>query len=217
MPWTQIGAATVVVAQQFNPSVFNQLWLVRHGLLVEGDFLPGCLFTDVLVQVRSRQFHLLVVPEQLQFVPNVSLQDQQQVISDKVGTIATTLPHTPFKALGLNFDWHLTPHDGDVPRFTRQLFFREDRPLFQRFSGEDARYGGYLSKDVLGFRLKLDVKPIIAQIGDQTEHRVQFAFNYHADLGDNPSQQIAQHLARWNEVRAETEAIIDSVEPRENQ
>lgn len=218
MPWKGAGAAAVVVAQQFNPSVFSQVWLVRHGLLGEDDFLPGCMFTDVLVQVRSRRFHLLVVPEQLQFVPNAPSGEQQGVISEKLGTIVRTLPHTPFKALGLNFNWHLTPQDGDVARFTRDLFFREDRALFRSFGAADSQFGGYLSKNVLGFRLKLDVKPIIVNLreGNETrsENRVQFAFNFHADLGENAAQEIEQHLLRWNEVRTESESILDSVEPR---
>src|SRR5947209_950713 len=33
MPWTQAGSAAVVVAQQFNPSIITQLWLVGNRLL----------------------------------------------------------------------------------------------------------------------------------------------------------------------------------------
>ena len=116
------GAAVVIGAQQFNPSVVSQLWLVRHGLLADGDFLPGCFFTDVFVQVRSPRFHLLVVPEQLQFVPTVPPAEEQALIVEKIGTIVKFLPHTPFKALGLNFAWHLVPRDANFVAFTRTLF-----------------------------------------------------------------------------------------------
>ena len=212
MPWTQAGATAVIVAQQFNPSVFSHLWLVHHGLLGEDEFLPGCLFADVLVQVRSPRFHLLVVPEQLQFVPNVAPGEQQALISDKVGTIVRTLPHTPFKALGLNFNWLLAPREEDVALFTRELFFRRDKPLFQCFDAANAHFGGYLSKDTLGFRLKLDVKPIIVHQPQGAQNRVLFAFNFHADLGENPAEQTEQFLLHWNDVKAESERIIDSVE-----
>ena len=53
-----IGSSVVVVAQNFNPSVTSQLWLVRNGVVPEGDFLPGCIFTDLLVQVRTRRFKI---------------------------------------------------------------------------------------------------------------------------------------------------------------
>src|SRR5215471_4775408 len=71
MPWTQAGSAVVIVAQQFNPSIINQLWLVRNEVLADADFQDGSLYSDLVVQVRSRLFHMLVIQEQLQFVPVV--------------------------------------------------------------------------------------------------------------------------------------------------
>jgi hypothetical protein len=215
MPWTQAGAVVVVVAHQFNPSVFSQTWLVRNELLAEADFMPGSVFTDLIVQVHSRQFNMLVISEQLQFFPDVARAEEQALIVDKMSRIVRTLPHTPFKALGLNFCWHLQPREGDIGRTTRGLFYRDRNPLYQQFAADDAHFGGYLSKNVFGFRLKLDVKPIlIATTGGQPEGRVQFSFNFHVDLDDNGAQQITEHLVRWNEVRQEAERIIDSVEPR---
>jgi hypothetical protein len=216
MPWRQEGAAAVVVAQQFNPSVVSQMWLVRNGLLDEDDFLRGCLFSDVVVQVRSRRFAMLIIPEQLQFIPEVPQEEEQAMVAEKVGTIVRTLPHTPFRALGLNFRWQLTPRNGDVARVTRDLFFRERSPLYQSFASEDALFGGYLSKNALGFRLKLDVRPIQVQESQGQETRIQFAFNFHVDLGDDAAQRIEGHLLRWNEVRLEAERIIDAVEQREH-
>ncbi len=211
MPWSQAGAAVVVAAHQFNPSVTSQLWLVRNGFVGENDFLPGCVFTDMFVQVRSTQFHMLVIPDQLQFVPTVPPAEEQRLIMDKVGAVARTLPHTPFRAIGLNFNWHLIPVEGDLHRITRALFFREQTPLFQHFAADDAHFGGYLSKNTFGFRLK----PILVQAADHPEGRVQFAFNFHAELGENAVQQIENHLLRWNEVRQEAERIINSVELRD--
>ena len=109
----RIGANVVVVAQHFNPSVVNQLWLVRHGLMAEEEFEPGSIFMDGLVQVCTRRFILLVTPEQLQIVPRVPDEEQDALIANAVGTVVRTLPHTPFRALGLNFTWHLVPDDGN--------------------------------------------------------------------------------------------------------
>src|SRR5579875_3202168 len=211
MPWTSAGSTVVVVAQQFNPSVISQLWLVQHGLLGEDEFQPGCIFTDMFVQVRSRQFHMLVVPEQLQFVPNVPAGEEQDLLVDKVGTIIQTLPHTPFRALGLIFNWFLVPPDGDVAKLTRQLFFREEPALYRHFATEDAHFGAYLSKDSLGFRLKLDAKPILVPGENGPQARVLFAFNFHADLKEDSAQQIQTCLLQWDNARREAEILIDSV------
>src|SRR5262249_33885000 len=118
-----VGSSVVVVAQHFNPSVASQIWLVRQGLVAEGDFESGCIFTDGLVQVCTRRFVLLVTPEQLQLVPKVPDAEQEDLIAEIVGTLVRTLPHTPFRAVGLNFNWHLVPEDGDVRAVTRRLFY----------------------------------------------------------------------------------------------
>src|SRR5271166_1761428 len=101
-----VGASVVITARQFNPSVMSQLWLVRQGLLAEDQMLPNFVFTDLLVQVRTQNFSLLVVPEQFQFFPQAKESEQQELIQQKVGRIVRSLPHTPFKAVGLNFTWH---------------------------------------------------------------------------------------------------------------
>src|SRR5207248_54900 len=100
-----------IAARQLNPSVFNQLWLVRNELVGEGELEPGWVFTEPLVQVRTRQFVLLVVPEQLQFVPLIEGEAVEHLIMDKVGRIVTRLPHTPYTAIGFNFVWHMVPEE----------------------------------------------------------------------------------------------------------
>jgi hypothetical protein len=213
MPWTQAGAAAVVVAQQFNPSVVSQIWLVNNGLLTADDFQEGSLYSDFVVQVRSRLFHMLVVPEQLQFVPVGSPEGHQALVVDKLGTIVRTLPHTPYRALGLNFSWHLTPAGGDVRAMTRRLFFRGDLPLYRHFQDDNANYGAYLSKAFAGFRLRLDIRPILVPADEGEENRLQFAFNFQRDVADGAGQ-IEECLHHWDEARHEAERIIDSVEER---
>src|SRR5262249_40918164 len=103
MPWVHTGSAVVIVAQQFNPTIFTQHWLIDRGILARDELMEGSLFSDFVVQVRSRYFQMLVLPEQLQFVPSVACEAQQQLLIDKVGAIINLLPQTPYKALGLNF------------------------------------------------------------------------------------------------------------------
>jgi hypothetical protein len=105
--------------------------------------------------------------------------------------------------LGLNFTWHLTPEGGDVAALSRRLFFTAGRPLFRDFDAPDASLGAYLSRDLLGFRLKLDVKPVtVTPPAAAAEQRLQLLYNFHADLpeGEEAVERIQQHLQRWGEA-----------------
>jgi hypothetical protein len=208
----QEGSAAVVVARRFNVTAARHHWLVKQGIIGENDLLEGALFTDTVVQAPTSRFQLLLLPDQLQFVPMVSPDEEQPIILEKLGKIVDTLPHVPYKALGLNFNWLFRPPDGDTARVTREMFFVQDRPLFRVFSGQDAQFGGYLSKDHGEFRLKLNVAPTTSQQEAGEEPCVRFAFNFHRDVeGDGAANDILRCLARWDELRTEAGRIIQEV------
>ena len=206
------NANVVIVANQFNPSVVSQLWLVENGLASRDDFLPGCVFTEVIANVTTRDFGLFVVAPQLQFAPRGDQEGHQRIITERLGKLVELLPHTPYSAIGLNFTWHIIPRDKDTGKLSRSLFFRGDSPLFDAFNTSDARFGGYLSKDALGCRLKLDVKPITVTLKEDNkdENRIQFAFNFHADIGkdESASKQISAVLTKWGEANALAENLM---------
>jgi len=216
MSWKAEGSSAVVVARRFNVTAARQYWLVKHGIIGEDDLLNGSLFSDTVVQVLTKRFNLLVLPDQLNFVPAVDAAEEQALIVGTLGKLIEKLPHVPYKALGLNFAWHLAPDDRDTARVTKELFFVPDRPLFQEFSGPDARFGAYLSKDYDGFRLKLEVHPVSVEPpsgGNQpTGHVVRFVFNFHRDLAeDDTAADILKQLARWNELRSAAERIVKTI------
>ena len=212
MSFELVTSNTVVVARQFNPSVIGQHWLVRNGLVDEDGFLPGCVFTDVVVQVNSRDFDLMVVPQQCQLSPRVHREREQELVVNKVGQIARLLPHTPYRGVGMNFIWHVVPEASDVPTISRGLFCIKAGPLYREFPDQDARFGAYMSKDALGGRLKLDVKPIIVNREGEEVERIQFAFNFHRDVAneEDPVARIEEMLHHWNEARDESSRIVQS-------
>jgi hypothetical protein len=218
MPLEQVGASVVVVAHQFNPSVISEVWLTRNELLRVEDRQEGCVFTDVFVNLRSSQYSLLVTPDQLQFAPGGEPEAQRDLILSKVGKMIALLPHVPYHAAGLNFVWAFDPEPETVPTATRRLFFAHGRPFFRHFDTPDAQFGSYLSKSVLGCRLKLDIKPVTVTQVDSTADRarpvVHLAFNYHLDvLGhDDPVARIRQLLGQWDEAKQEAERIAHDSE-----
>jgi hypothetical protein len=208
-----VHANVVITASQFNPSVISQLWLVKNGVVGETDFQDGCVFSPMLVQVQASAFALLVIPDQLQFAPREPSDLEQDLVVEKVGRITTTLPHTPFAAIGLNFVCHATPQKTQFGTLTRNLFFREDNPLFEEFATDDARFGGYMSKNVFECRLKLDIKPLTAKPKGESTEVLQFAFNFHRDLSpEHAIAEIDQVLKRWTEAKGLAKNLLERIE-----
>jgi hypothetical protein len=165
----------------------------------------------MISQINSKQFSLLTLPDRLQFTPNDVTDENGNLVTTKLGNIVTRLPHTPYSGIGLNFIWHLDPEDTGIKEFTKAIFFH-DNPLFREFDTEDARYGGYLSRNIFGCRLKLDVKPITT-ISPAKKEFLQFLFNFHLDLiSDNRVQEIISLLAQWDEAKNMSSRIVRTVQ-----
>ena len=205
-------ANVVIVAHRFNPSIITQLWLVKNNILQEDEFEEGCIVTPVLSQIRSRKFQLVVVQEQLQFAPIDKISTDTHFVSSKVGKIVRTLPQTPYSAVGMNFVWHIDPKPDSVENFSRSIFYSEGKPLYRVFDTIDARFGAYMSKNILGCRLKLDVKPVTVTINNQRNEQMQFAFNFHLDLlEDDKVSEILALLEKWGDAANLASKIIGQI------
>jgi hypothetical protein len=211
---TQLANSNVVItAEQFNPSIVREMWLVRTGLVNEGEFVEGCVFADTIAHVRTQEFELMVIPQRAQFSMNVEPERQQQQICDKLGLLVARLPETPYRALGFNLAWHLAP-ETSVEDLSRRLFSVPDSPVHRFFDVPNGRFGSYLSKDTLGFRLKLTALPIfVDHPGQERTHLIAFSFNYHHDLPERGDAvpEILEMLHRWDDAVAESSQIVNSV------
>lgn len=205
------NSTVVIAARQFNPTITREYWLVRHGVLGPEEVQQGSVFTDVIVQVNSPRFRLHITPAQFQFSPTVSPDEQQNLINDKVGVIVENLPHTPFTAIGLNFTWHLIPDESDsIEQLGRTLFYSDDHPLYHTLDSADARFGGYVSRNILGFRMKLDMKPSIRVNGEQRVDFMNLAFNFHLELPEDESvAAIVNAIQQWETVSNEAQRIAN--------
>jgi hypothetical protein len=205
------AANIVITANHFNPSIFNQLWLVKNHIMGEDDFEGPGVFVESVSQVEGREFRLLVIPPQLQFLPRVEIKREQSIVEEKLGQIVAALPHTPYAAVGLNFIYRFRPES--VPEFTRKAFCRSDRKVFQSFDAEDAHFGAYMSKDWHGMRLKLDIKPITRDEDGTQVSGVAVSFNFHRDLVmEDRVAEIKDCLAKWGAAKAQAELLSPQIE-----
>lgn len=206
-------ANVVIIARQFNPSIISQHWLIKNGIFTEEEIQPDSIFSPLIATFQSRDCQVLVLPEQLQFAFKPSDHSGQELLIAKLGKIVQALPHTPFIAVGLNFSWQIYEEDGAAnAALGRKLFFRDTSPLYQFFNAEDARFGSYMSRDILGCRLNLDIKPVISAPQEGATVRLHFGFNFHLQLDEGDSVDIILNLfKKWDEAKETAASLIKQI------
>ena len=203
----------IVTANDFNITLVTQMWLINNGIVREEEFAVGPnLFTPAFVQVATPHFNLLVIQNQLQYLPIGDEANKQDIISNRLARFVSVLPHTPYTAVGLNFTWHYTPPENvTVKDIGRRLFFKADTPFARSFDSNDAKFGAYYSKNVPPFRLKLAANAIdITRPNQPVEERIQLAFNYHLDSQN--VTEIVNAMQRWSEIKQHSSSLVDEFE-----
>ncbi len=206
MPSELVTSNVVIAAQQFNPTVFSQIWFLRNNILREDELECQQLFSPMAVNIEAGRFGLFVVPPQLVFTPKVQANNQQALVEEVVGAIVRALPHTPFVGAGLNFTWDVWPDREDLGILSRRLFSVPENTFFQAFEADDVRFGTYVSKVALDCRMRLDIKPL-----KEDREKLRLFFNFHLDVPQNTEDavpQILQHLARWDRAAREAQGVV---------
>ena len=200
-------ANVVIAGTNFNPSVFSQLWLLQNGIVNEDEFDTGSAFTDFVVQVQTKRFALLALPQQITLTPRDPV-GAGTLVCDRLQRIIRLLPHTPFAAVGMNFVWASKPVASLAT--SRQLFAGAS-PLYEQFSSADARFGAYMSKDLGTTRLRLDARPIHTKPPLERVETFQFAFNIERDLqaASDKVAAIVEVLSQWDANHALTRELTE--------
>jgi len=211
------AAAIVIKAQLFNPSVFNETWLSKNGI-VEPDELDGArVFSKEVAQFCTKRCQVVVLPPQMQITFGLQEND---VCGERPSAIACriveVLPHTPYQAMGINFDYFVSPPEGEEFHvYERRLLGEGSYALLDEFTCKDARFGRYMSKDHGNGRLKLDVKPTTVNLpGKETLELLRFGFNFHYDLSQaEPTERAAKLLksiGQWEALREYSMKLVET-------
>lgn len=191
----------VIIANQFNLTLINSVWLYKNEIFSEQELKNTKMFPNYF-EVASGQFRLTLLPDRLQFGITSNLDNPKELLFSKVAKIIEKLPHTPYTAAGLNFTYHVTPEKGDVAQLGKSLFCHETSKWRGEFDTDDARFGGYFSKDIMDSRMRMDVKPMTVKIpGEPDVEKLQFLFNFHKNITeDNSCGEILAFLEKWDEA-----------------
>jgi hypothetical protein len=208
-----ITSNSVVLAENLNPSIFKETWLVKEGVFKEKEIEKGSFFTPTAVNVLTPHVDLLVVPERLQLTFKTD-EKQDEILMKTIGNIVEALPHTPYKAIGFNFNWVAEPMDQNkFPKTLKEMFLSDKNPLRNTFNTEDARFGMYVSKDELEMRLRLNIKPIIGSDEKKGKAALSFHFNFNKDISNSEKAVdiILETVKKWLATKKISEDIVKEV------
>jgi hypothetical protein len=203
----------VVVAENLNPSIFREMWLVKEGVFAENEIKSGSLYSSVSVNVQTPDSDLLIIPERLQLTLKTD-ERQDEVIKKVLVTVVEALPHTPYKAIGFNFHWILeTSGQREISEVSQDMFLSEKNPLRNIFATDDARVGVYLSKDELGMRLKLEVRPVKGVVENAGKEALRLNFNFDKLINsqENATGIVLETIDKWLAAKTISENIVKEV------
>jgi len=202
----------VLTAQSFNPSIFTEAWLIENQILPQDSLTGPRVYSPEIAQFQTPHLQVLVIPPKMQvlFGLQAGRAEHERATNIMVRTVQL-LPQTPYQALGLNFDHFASPPDKEeFGAFDRRLLGSGDYALLGEFSGGDARFGRYLSKDFGDWRLRLDIKPVTA--GPDNRELLQFSFNFHHDVSHasqtERSSELVRVLGMWESLRAYSDDLV---------
>lgn len=198
----------VILANSFNPSVFNQYWLVKNGFFNEGE-LTNSVFAPAITQILTTDLRINIISEKLDFVQNHEHIDFNEQLSKKLIPMISKLKEIPYKAIGINFNWDINITKENKKKY-KSLFFVKGSNLYKDFDDNAGKFGAYMSKNFHKARLKLDIKPFFINQPENTGKDIlRFSFNFHIDLGPNEaSDDLLKSLDDWTIYNQEAERII---------
>jgi hypothetical protein len=206
-------AGIVLTAKMFNPSIFNETWLVEHKIVAAEKMEGPRIFTEMMVQFQTNEAQVLIIRDRMQVTfPLNNAEGGYETSLNIVKNTVKLLPETPYQALGLNFDYFVSsPPQKNFNDYNRSLLGTGDYCLAKEFSSDDAKFGRYFSKDHGDARLKLNILPI--QLPPDKKDMLQFFFNFHHDLeGIDPKNRavkLGELLGTWNSLYEYSNKLVE--------
>lgn len=165
MAYKFISRVLSIKANYFNVSVFRESWMLREEILNESDIdATMSFFSPNVVHINNERFELFIQPSELRITLKEKGSAEEFGIAIK---IIKKLTHIPYNEVELSIKYLVEDFDEVLGK---TLFYNTDNKIFKEFEeSDDSRFGGYLSKNYLDSRFKLQVHPVIAIMEDEEE------------------------------------------------
>ena len=217
-----VSSSIVVVANDVNLSILRPPWFSKTKIFTEEELSGNIIISPVLVQITSENFEFAAFPNRFQLTLTPSNPNPQTDIERVIKGIVSVLPETPYTAIGFNFDYLVTSENrGSFYCWEQKLLASEFANTIAPDGDKEVRFGSYFSFDILGFKLKLDIKPKIAQRGiDKISNSwvpgqklAGLHLNFHKSVSDSskPHESIIETLSAWESISEYAKQIINNI------
>jgi hypothetical protein len=205
----------IVVNGQFNLNLLDKYFFIKNGIISEEEFAGmqnPPVFNGFNSHIATTKYEITINPIQL-VIYDAHPGKNDVKINEILIQIIKASGVSKFQSLGINFDWTLEFNSGEeLQRKAKEYFYNEKAIMMSSiFNTSDTHYGFYVSKDVLGGRLKLDVKPINSITyplkGTFPINALHNKFNFHFALN---SSDIMPFLSNFKVYEQEAEKIMAS-------
>lgn len=209
-----VGFNIVLLTENIDTSFFNQYWFITNKIYEPTEMHSSSIFRPGLSNIVSEDSQIIITPQNSQFIIKTNdLYKSYDSIKRRLLKMVEAMPLVPFRAVGLNILWKVYEESMTIPEFSRDCFFVKDSPFYKLFSAQNAIFGSYVSQNFdENTRLKLDIKPILANTNYGSEEFLLASFNYHRDiLPFNKQSQVIEQMHKWSNIAQNSKKIICSL------
>lgn len=205
----------VLVAHDMNLSIFKPHWFTSNKILSQDEFSDDILFAPGIIQIPTKEYGLSVFPNRVQMRFETECEHARDYLLRIIGGIVKTLPHTPYTALGFNYEYRLIP-SSDFSSWNREIFGGLRVSAAAPNDDVDARFGAYFSFDLHGMRLKVDAKPIKIQVDGENKECQLVVLNFHRDLNQPVDvEELTSLLKQWDVCYSYSQSLVDSLDRKD--
>jgi hypothetical protein len=191
------SANIVVLASNYNPSIVSKEWLSSKGIFTEN--VDNFMHTPVFTMVENEKFGLIVDEQRLQIIIKKITQENINSAGEIIERFIDILPETPYKALGLNYQYNI----------------RDDScKLKAILSTKPARIKAIFSDTfeigaIIVFRFENFVTTCTISPSIEKEKPSKLAFNFHSNVAN--SKEIKVRISSRMSALKKAELIIQEL------
>lgn len=191
--------SVVIVANTFNPSIFDKHWYVTKDIIEEGQIEAQPIAIPQFSQISTVDYIITVTLNQLQLQCK-NQEAFEAFVPSVLSRIVQKLPEIPYSALGFNFGFQCKGSEEEVKDLSHKLFRHGNSEFIKEFQ-DDSFYGTFLVKKFEEARLTVEgrINELKEDKGNE-RHSLSFNFNFH------------WNLSRGNEVKE----MLDIIQKAKN-